>query len=457
MTSSTKDAVGPVRSWSFGTAPGAVPLLGHTLALWRRPLDFLASLPAHGDLVEIRLGPSRAYLACHPDLVHHVLVNPRVFDKGGVFDKARQLLGNSLSVSRGDDHRFQRRVIQPAFHSTKIAEYTAAVGEDTRAATSSWRAGEAQDIGEAMHALLMRVAARTLFSTGVDMETIEEARQCLRTVSQGIYKRTVAPLGLMEKLPTPENRRYEWSNTRLREIVDTMIGERRRSDEDHGDLLSTLLRAEHPESGKRLTDEEVLDQVVTFLVAGSETTASTLAFVFHLLGAHPEIEQRVHAEIDAAVGDRSPVFDDLPNLEYTRAVITEALRLYPPSWMSMRVASVDTELGGHPVPSGAMVVYSAWAMHHNPELFPEPEKFAPERWLDERAKDVPRGALLPFGAGSHKCIGDVLALTETALIVATIAGRWRLRPVPGSTLRPEPKATLEAGPLPMICEPRQRG
>ncbi|WP_306338452.1 cytochrome P450 [Streptomyces sp. KL118A] len=456
MTSSTKDAVGPVRSWSFGTAPGAVPLLGHTLALWRRPLDFLASLPAHGDLVEIRLGPSRAYLACHPDLVHQVLVNPRVFDKGGVFDKARQLLGNSLSVSRGDDHRFQRRVIQPAFHSTKIAEYTAAVGEDTRAATRSWRAGEAQDIGEAMHALLMRVAARTLFSTGVDMETIEEARQCLRTVSQGIYKRTVAPLGLMEKLPTPENRRYEWSNTRLREIVDTMISERRRSDEDHGDLLSTLLRAEHPESGKRLTDEEVLDQVVTFLVAGSETTASTLAFVFHLLGAHPEIEQRVHAEIDAAVGDRSPVFDDLPNLEYTRAVITEALRLYPPSWMSMRVASADTELGGHPIPSGAMVVYSAWAMHHNPELFPEPEKFAPERWLDERAKDVPRGALLPFGAGSHKCIGDVLALTETALIVATIAGRWRLRPVPGSALSPEPKATLEAGPLPMICEPRQR-
>ncbi|MEU5774815.1 cytochrome P450 [Streptomyces venezuelae] len=450
-----KESVKQERSWSFGTAPGAVPLLGHALALWRRPLDFLASLPAHGDLVEIRLGPSRAYLACHPELVHHVLVNPRVFDKGGVFDKARQLLGNSLSVSRGDDHRFQRRVIQPAFHATKIADYTAAVGDDTRAAIDAWRPGQTQDIGEAMHALLMRVAARTLFSTSVDTATIEEARQCLLTVSEGIYKRTVAPLGLKEKLPTAENRRYAWSNTRLREIVETMISERRRSDEDHGDLLSTLLRAEHPESGQRLTDEEVLDQVVTFLVAGSETTASTLAFVFHLMGAHPEVEERVHAEIDAAVGDRSPVFDDLPKLEYTRAVITEALRLYPPSWMSMRVASADTELGGHPIPSGAMVVYSAWAMHHNPELFPEPEKFDPDRWLDERAKNVPRGALLPFGAGSHKCIGDVLALTETALIVATIASRWRLRPVPGSTLKPQPKATLEAGTLPMRCEQRR--
>ncbi|GAB7105966.1 cytochrome P450 [Streptomyces phaeofaciens JCM 4814] len=444
----------PARSWSLGSAPGAVPLLGHALALWRRPLEFLASLPAHGDVVEFRLGPSRAYLACHPELVHHVLVNPRVFDKGGVFDKARQLLGNSLSVSRGDDHRFQRRLIQPAFHSTRIAAYTAGVGDDTRRAIRSWRAGRTQDIGEAMHALLMQVAARTLFSTSADEETVEEARQCLRTVSQGIYRRTVAPLGIMEKLPTPGNRRYDHANARLREIVDTMIDERRRSEEDHGDLLSTLLRAEHPETGQRLTDEEVLDQVVTFLVAGSETTASTLAFVFHLLGAHPEAERRVHAEIDAAVGDRSPVFDDLPRLEFTRAVITEALRLYPPSWMSMRVAAVDTELGGHPVPAGTMVVYSAHALHHNPELFPDPEEFVPERWLGERAKEVPRGALLPFGAGSHKCIGDVLALTETALIVATIASRWRLRPVPGSVLRPEPKATLEAGPLPMICEPR---
>ncbi|MFF1303021.1 cytochrome P450 [Streptomyces sp. NPDC058307] len=444
----------PARSWSFGSAPGAVPLLGHVLALWRRPLQFLASLPAHGDVVEIRLGPSRAYLACHPDLVHQVLVNPRTFDKGGLFDKARQLLGNSLSVSRGDAHRFQRRVIQPAFHSTRIAAYTAAVGDDTRTALGSWRAGQTQDISEAMHALLMRVAARTLFSTSADERTIEEARHCLRTVSQGIYKRTIAPLGIMEKLPTPGNRRYDHANARLREIVDTMISERRRSEEDHGDLLSTLLRAEHPDTGQQLTDEEVLDQVVTFLVAGSETTASTLAFVFHLLGAHPGAEQRVHDEIDAAIGDRSPVFDDLPKLEYTRAVITEALRLYPPSWMSMRVAAVDTDLGGHPVPAGALVLYSAQALHHNAELFPDPEEFVPERWLGERAKEVPRGALLPFGAGSHKCIGDVLALTETALIVATIASRWRLRPIPGTRLRPEPKATLEAGPLPMICEPR---
>ncbi|MET7764657.1 cytochrome P450 [Streptomyces sp. NPDC005393] len=444
----------PARPWSSGTAPGAVPLLGHTLALWRRPLPFLTSLPAHGDVVEVRIGPSRAYLVCHPELVRHVLLNPRVFDKGGVFDKARQLLGNSLSVSRGEDHRYQRRTIQPAFHIQRIADYTAAVADDTRTAIGSWRAGQTLDLSDTMHALLMRVAARTLFSTGVDEATIDEARHCLRIVSHGIYQRTMAPLGIMEKLPTPGNRRYDRANARLRQIVDGMISDRRRSGAGHGDLLSTLLRAEHPETGARLNDREILDQVVTFLVAGSETTASTLAFVFHLLGTHPEAETRVHAEIDEALGDRSPTFEDLPKLEYTRGVISESLRLYPPSWMSMRVTAAETELGGRTLPAGTMILYSAQALHHNPELFPDPERFDPERWLADRAKEVPRGALLPFGAGSHKCIGDVLALTETALIVATIASRWRLRPVPGTTLRPEPKATLEPGPLPMVCAPR---
>ncbi|KJK41857.1 cytochrome P450 [Streptomyces variegatus] len=438
----------------MGAAPGAVPLLGHVPALWRRPLEFLASLPAHGDLVEVRLGPTRAYLAVHPELVRHVLLNPRVFDKGGVFDKARQLLGNSLSVSRGEEHRFQRRLIQPAFHTTRIAAYTTAVAADTRTVTDGWRAGEIRDIGDAMHALLMRVAARTLFSTGLDEDTIEEARQCLRTVSQGIYRRTVAPLGILEKLPTPGRRAYDHANTRLRQIVADMIALRRRSGADHGDLLSTLLRAELPETGEKLDDAQVLDQVVTFLVAGSETTASTLAFVFHLMGTLPEVEQRVHAEVDSALEGRTPVYDDLPALPYTRNVITEALRLYPPSWMAMRVTAEDVELGGRAIPARTMIMYSAYALHHNPELFPDPETFDPGRWEGERAARVPRGALLPFGAGSHKCIGDVLALTETALIVATVAARWRLRPAPGSRLRPEPKATLEAGPLPMVLERR---
>ncbi|HEV7626408.1 MAG TPA: cytochrome P450, partial [Streptomyces sp.] len=171
-------------------------------------------------------------------------------------------------------------------------------------------------------------------------------------------------------------------------------------------------------------------------------------------GTFTEVEKRVHAEIDEAIGHRAPAYEDLGALPYTRNVITEAMRLYPPSWMAMRVAVEDVELGGLPVRSGSMVLYSAYAMHRNPELFPSPETFDPGRWEAERVGQVPRGALLPFGAGTHKCIGDVLALTETTLIVAAVAAAWRLRPAPGTRLRPEPRATLEAGPLPMVCERR---
>ncbi len=442
------------RSWRTGVAPGARPLLGHVLPLWRDPLGFLASLPAHGDVVEVRLGPSRAYLVTHPELVRQVLLHPRVFDKGGIFDKARQLLGNSLSVSRGEEHRFQRQLIQPAFRPEKIAEYTCAVADDTNSVTAGWRSGEVRNISDEMHALLMRVAARTLFSAGLDDATIEEARQCLRTVSLGIYKRTMAPVGIMQKLPTPGNRAYDHANTRLREVVAEMIDAQRRSRVDREDLVSTLLRAQHPVTGAKLTERELLDQIVTFLIAGSETTASTLAFTFHLLGAFPDVEKRVHAEVDEALGHRPPVYEDLSALPYTRNVITEALRLYPPAWMSTRVAAEDVRLGDQSVRAGAMVLYSAYAMHRNPVFFPSPETFDPGRWEEKRAGQVPRGALLPFGAGSHKCIGDVLALTETTLIVAAIAAGWRLRPAPGTRLRPEPRATLEAGPLPMVCERR---
>jgi cytochrome P450 len=452
MPSNTSPAAEP--RWRTGKAPGGLPLLGHVLPLWRDPLRFLASLPAHGDVVEIRIGPGRAYLVNHPELVRNVLLRPQVFGKGGIFDKARQLLGNSLSVSRGEEHRHQRRLVQPAFRPEKIAEYTRAVAADTQTAIAGWRSGDVRNISDEMHALLMRVAARTLFSAGLDDATIEEARQCLRTVSLGIYKRTMAPLGLMEKLPTPANRSYDHANAKLREVVAEMIDARRRTPADRDDLVSTLLSNEHPVTGERLTDRELLDQVVTFLVAGSETTASTLAFVFHLLGAFPEVEKRVHTEVDEVLGDRGPTYQDLSALPYTRNVITEALRLYPPSWMAMRVAAEDVELGGLQVRSGAMVLYSAYAMHRNPAMFPDPEVFDPGRWEPERARQVARGAMLPFGAGSHRCIGDVLALTETTLIVAAVAAGWRLRPVPGTRLRPEPRATMEAGPLPMICEQR---
>ena len=250
-----------------------------------------------------------------------------------------------------------------------------------------------------MHALLMRVAARTLFSTGVDGATIDEARRCLRIVSQGIYKRTVAPLGIMEKLPTPGNRRYDRANARLRQIVDEMISDRRavRRRPRRSALHAAARRT--PGDGAGLNDREVLDQVVTFLVAGSETTASTLAFVFHLLGTHPEIEKA-----DARRDRRGPRRPDThlrgsaepgvhPRGHHRVAAAVSAV-------LDVDAATAaKTELAGRTIRPGTVILYSAQALHHNPELFPVPERFDPERWLADRAKEVPRGALHPVRRG----------------------------------------------------------
>ncbi|WP_234444039.1 cytochrome P450 [Streptomyces sp. NRRL S-1868] len=435
-------------------APGAVPLVGHVGALWRRPLGFLASLPAHGDILELRLGPRRAYVVCHPELIRKMLLSPRTFDRGGLFDKAKQLLGNSLSTTAWEEHRRQRLLIQPSFRPGRIAAYTSTVAEDAREAVASWSEGQLLDLSDAMHGLLMRVAAGTLFSSSMEDRAIEEARECLRVASRGIYRRTISPFGFLEKLPTAGNRRYRHSIARLRGIVAEVVASRAATGGGGEDLLDALLEAQGDDPAEQLTEQEIHDQVVTFLVAGSETTASALAFTFYLLATHPEIEERVHAEVGRVLDGELAAFEHLSELRYTSDVVTEALRLYPPSWMATRVTTEDTALGGQDLRKGSLVLYSPYAVHRNPALFREPDAFRPERWSADRKEEIPRNAMIPFGAGSHKCIGDVLALTEAVLVVATVVARWRLTAVAGSVLRPQPRATLEPGPVVLRCERR---
>jgi pentalenene oxygenase len=440
-------------------APGAVPVLGHALWLWRRPLEFLRSLPAHGDLVEIRLGPKPAYLACHPDVVMQVLLDSRTFDKGGpLFEKARLLVGNGLVSSEWEDHRQQRRMLQPAFHQARMRGYVALMGEEIDAVTGAWRDGEAFDVSDAMHALTLRITARTMFGTTVGDRAIPEVAYCMPIIMRGVYQRMVAPIGWQEKLPTKGNRRFDTVRARMHDVIRETIEDARRSGVDRGDLLSILVNARDDETGAKLTDEEVYDQVMTLLIGGTETTGNTMAWVFHILGQHPDIERRLHAELDAVLGDRVPVFDDLPRLEYTWRVLQETLRMYPPAWLLTRTTTREAELAGQRLKPGSIVMYSPYALGHNAALFPDPEVFDPERWLPERAKSVPRGAMVPFSAGNRKCIGDVFGQAETTLTLATIASRWRLRPQPGAGPQTAvPKASLGTGRLLMVPRPRDRG
>ncbi|MEU6476995.1 cytochrome P450 [Streptomyces sp. NPDC047017] len=443
------------RVWTVGTAPGIFPFFSHGIALFRRPLAFLKSLPAYGDVVRIRLGPLPAWVVCRPELVHRVLVDTRTFDKGGPqYDRLRSLMGDGLVTSRQETHRRQRRLLQPCFQPSQVAAYTALMGEESVAVRDSWRPGERVDVSAAMMALTTRVTSRVLLSDTLDETTSAELRECLATVVRGLFVRTVVPLDAPFRVPLPANRRYSQALRRLHAVVEATVAQRRRS-APRDDLLGTLLAAERGEGeGPPITGREVHDHLITLLLTGVETTALCLASAFSLLAGHPEAERRVHAEVDAVLGGRPPTAGELPRLVHTRSVVTETLRHSPPGWLFTRVTTEETELAGCRLPRGATVLYSPYLLHHDPASFPDPDRFRPERWLARETAAVPHGAMLPFAAGNRKCVGDAFAVAEATVALATIAGRRRLRHLPGPVAPPRPAVTLGPRSLVMTCEPR---
>ncbi|MFC3572397.1 cytochrome P450 [Streptomyces yaanensis] len=451
----------PERAWTVGNAPGIFPFVGHGITLFRRPLAFLNSLPAHGDLVEIRLGLQRAWLACHPELVHRILMDTRTFDKGGPqYDRLRPLMGGGLVTCGHEEHRRQRRLIQPTFRPSRITDYTRVMAEEAEAVFRDWRPGEKVDVSAAMLALTTRVTSRVLLSDALDAATVAEVRDCLAALVRGLFIRTVMPLAPLFRIPTPANRRYRRAFVRFHAIIDAAVDERRRGS-PRDDLLGTLLAAEADHAGgdhrgAAVTGQEIHDQLITLLLTGVESTAMCLGSVFSLLPRHPEVESRLHSEVDVLLaGGRRPGPQELSRLVYTRCLITETLRVYPPGWLFTRITTRETDLAGLRLPRGATVLYSPYLLHHDPASFPDPDRFLPERWLPGRATAVPSGAMLPFAAGGRKCIGDTFALAEATLAVATIASRWRLRPLPGHVEQPRPAATLGPRSLEMICEQRR--
>jgi pentalenene oxygenase len=443
----------PDRVRTSGTAPGGIPYLGHAIALLRRPLDFLESLSAHGDLVEIRLGPRPAWVVCDPELVRRMLRDPHTFDKGGpLYDRLRGLMGDGLVTCRQGDHRRQRALVRPAFTPARVAGCTALMGEEALSVCRDWRPGERVDVTAAALALTTGVTSRLLFSGSLDPARAAAVRSCLAVVVRGLFVRTVVPVDALFRLPTPGNRRYRRAVRQLHALVDDLIAERRRGT-PRDDLLGTLLTAGDGEGGRPLTGREVRDQLVTLLLTGVESTAMCLASVFALLADHPEAERRLHEEVDAVLADRAaPGPEQLARLDHTRRVVTETLRLRPPGWLFTRLTTRDTELGGHRLPRGATVLYSPYLLHHRAGSFPDPERFRPERWAPGRAAGG--SDLLPFAAGSRKCVGDTFAMAEATVAVAVIARRWRLRSPSGPIGRPRPAATLGPRSLVLVPEPR---
>ncbi|MEU8761544.1 cytochrome P450 [Streptomyces sp. NPDC048659] len=441
-------------------APGALPLLGHGLAMRRRRLELLEEVQGlDGDgLVALRLGAARMLVATDHRLVRELLV--RRADDFGPSPQYRLMepvTGAGLLLSEGAFHRRQRRLIRPAFRHARVRHYADLMTELAQGWTDGLRDGEVVAVDEEFGSLATTVVVRSLFGQGISDADAGGVVTAMTDVMAWVGARGADPLpALMSRLPTQVNRRFARSARSLHTLVDTLIARRRAdSGEPPDDVLTWLLGTTDAETGERMSDAQVHDEVMTLLTAGAETTSRTLAWCLYLLARNPDAEERLHAEVDRVLGGRAAGFDDLAELPYTRRVLTETLRLYPSGYLLSRAARRDTELGAYPVAAGTTVLFSPYALHRDPRLFRAPDAFRPDRWLPERAGEVTPDAFLPFGLGQHGCLGEGFAWTEMTIALATLATRWRLRPLHPAPVAPTPLFSLSSGRMPMRA--RRRG
>jgi cytochrome P450 len=405
------------------------------------PLEYFTKLAReYGDVAGIRVLNFGTIFINHPDTIEEVLVtNARKYSKGRVLRANRHIFGEGLLTSEGEFWLRQRRLAQPAFHRARIASYAATMVEYTQRMLEGWRGGEERDVHQEMMRLTLQIVGKTLFDADVerDAQDVGKSLELLLEIGANFRRTIFVP----HWLPTPTNLRVKREVAQIEKILYRIIGERRASGRDAGDLLSMLLAAQD-EDGSRMTDKQLRDEAITLFLAGHETTASTLSWTWWLLAQSPAVEAKLHEELEAVLGDRAPSLDDLPKLSYTGHVITESLRLYPAVWGTARLALEDHEIAGYPVTKGMGVAMAQWVVHRDPRWYDAPGEFRPERWQGDLLKRLPRFAYFPFGGGARQCIGNTFALMEAALVLATIAQKFRLRLVANHPVVPLASITL---------------
>ncbi len=388
-----------------------------------------------GDVTRIRVGPTSMFLAVHPDDVRHVLgENNRNYVRSTVYAEVKHVIGTGLITSDGDFWLRQRRLIQPAFHQQKIAAMASMMTGVASEVLVGWRSFAARrrpvDIAAEMSRITLGIAGRTLFSMNT---TQDEAAMgaALPVLFNHIITRTTSLVKLPEVIPTPKNRRFLAAIASVDRIIYRTIAARRRSEAEHHDLLSLLMAARHEGTGEGMSDEQLRTELMTLFVAGHDTTAATLSWLWWQLSRSPEILQRLQAEVDAVLGGRTPTDADVPKLSYMRAVIEEVMRLRPAGWLFGRKAIAEDRLSGYRVPAGSDVLVSPYLTHRHPAFWSNPEGFDPTRFLPEQAAGRHPYAYIPFGAGPRRCIGAQFAMMELYLVTAMVLQAYELHLAPG--------------------------
>jgi cytochrome P450 len=418
------------------------PIVGNVFALMRDRLWTLERAgEAPGGLCEMPLPARSVLIASSPELIHELLVSgAESFVKGTTFRFLRPLLGDGLLLSERDFHRRQRRLMAPAFAHRRIAAYADTMTALTEKLQSGWADGARIDLAEEMMRVTLAIVTKTLLDADVS-DDASAVGAAVALLIRDINARSSTPLAFL-RAAEPTDPKVRSAKAALDAIILRIIHERRKTHDDRGDLLSMLLEAQEEGTGEGMSDRQVRDEAMTIFLAGHETTANALSWAFYLLARHPQAYERLRTEAASVLGGRSATAADLPRLGYALQVFKETLRLYPPAYLTSRMAAVDTELGGQTVPAGYDVLANIYGMQRRAEYFPEPERFLPERFEAAREKTIPKGAYLPFGAGARVCIGNSFALMEGQLLLATLAQRVTFALDTAEPIEPEPLVTL---------------
>jgi cytochrome P450 len=419
-------------------------LIGGSLRDYKEQrLDFFVRVAReYGDIATFRFGPRRMFLVNNPDLIEQVLLtDAKHYIKHFGARMYKPVLGNGLVTSEGDFWLRQRRLSQPAFLKNRVLSYAPVMNDLTRAMLAKWHPGQAVNIHEEFSSLTSAIALKTLFGLD-DAGDREEFVASLRLAFDLLSERFRDLFKMPMWFPTSRNLRTKRAIAHLYRVVDGFIAQGRARKEPGNDLLSRLVSAQD-DDGSRMTDTQLREEAMTLYLAGHETTALTLSWSWYLLSQHPAAEAKLAEEWSRVLGGRSPTPEDLHNLPYTDAVLTEAVRVYPPVYLIGREATCDLELGGYRVRKGTTIFMSQWVSHRDPRYFgPDPEAFRPERWEGGLAKRIPKYAYYPFGGGPRVCIGNTFALMEAAILLATVGQRYKFTLDANAIIETSPQITL---------------
>lgn len=426
--------------------PPAWKGISNLKALRKDALSFLLQMSEqYGGVCRFYVGYIPITFVSDPDAVRHVVQeNHRNYNKQTRgFAVLRELLGNGLLTSEGSFWLRQRRLAQPAFHRQRLSAFAGMISDAAKSLSDDWsrRTATPFDLTEDMMKLTLVIVSRALFGTdlGAQAGVVDEAFSAALEYAKDRLTQIVM---LPRWIPTPGNLKANAALGQLNGVVYGVI-EKRRSERQEGrhDLLAMLMEAKDEDTGEQMSNGQLRDEVMTLMLAGHETSANALSWTFALLSKNPDARTKLEAEVDA-LGGKTPGVEDLMKLPYTKAVLDEAMRLYPPAWSFSRSPESDDLLNGFKVHKGSIVLMSSYVTHHNPTLYPDPFAFEPERFLHEKEKTQPRFAYYPFGGGPRLCIGNNFALMEMALVLAILTQRFRVELEPDQQLVPDAMITL---------------